>query len=337
MRTTCNLLLLAAFGVALGSVSARGSVPSVPAGAPVSMPASVSVPAIIEIPQKKEGFRWKAALRQSLWFLSTEHGFRLLQKKTRREFAGLFFGDYITSVKGLGGWGDGDSTFTNYVAHPMQGAAAGYIYIQNDPRGRQQEFGRSKEYWHSRLKAAGWAAMYSTQFELGPISEASIGNVGKKKGTMTFVDLVVTPVGGLGMMVAEDALQRFLLRRLESKTSSAKKQAVFRVLLNPTHSFAGLLRGRLPWQGQREVRQDAQRLPPGFPSFDFSAPGKGQEGWHESLGPGTRCGAGSYAREAGNSTPSFPSLGTCSPEDPGLTPMPFSLLIGPWSDEPAPG
>lgn len=44
------------------------------------------------------------------------------------------------------------------------------------------------------------------QFEFGPFSEASIGNVGLRPNTTGWVDHVVTPAGALGIMIAEDAL-----------------------------------------------------------------------------------------------------------------------------------
>ena len=126
-------------------------------------------------------FDWQNAASQSLFFLGMEHGFRLTQAKTRHELKGPFFPDWKESVAGVQGWGDGDTVFTNYIAHPMQGGVAGFIQIQNDAHGRSAEFSRSKTYWNSRLRALGWAALYSTQFELGPISEATIGNVGNEE------------------------------------------------------------------------------------------------------------------------------------------------------------
>jgi hypothetical protein len=79
------------------------SVPSAPAGVSGNAASSTSAPAIIEVTRKPAGFRWKSAHRQSLTFLAIEHGFRLFQRKTRRELAGPFFGDYKASVKNLGG------------------------------------------------------------------------------------------------------------------------------------------------------------------------------------------------------------------------------------------
>jgi hypothetical protein len=53
-----------------------------------------------------------------------------------------------------------------------------------------------------------WAYVCSTEFELGPIGEASIGNVGKRPPTMAVVDLVVTPIGGFASIVLEDYIDK---------------------------------------------------------------------------------------------------------------------------------
>ncbi len=44
----------------------------------------------------------------------------------------------------------------------------------------------------------GWSAAYSTMFEIGPMSEASLGNVGKGNARAGAVDLVITPTLGTG-------------------------------------------------------------------------------------------------------------------------------------------
>jgi hypothetical protein len=322
-----RILLLGIIWGGLGAAAGRATVPSTPVGTPGSTVAFTAAPAIIEIPPEPERSRWKAALGQSLRFLAIEHGFRLFQRKTRRELSGPFLKDYQASVKNLGGWGDGDSKFTNYVAHPMQGAAAGYIQIQNDPKGREAEFGRSKQYWQSRFKAFAWSAGYSTQFELGPISEASVGNVGMKKGTMGFVDLVVTPVGGLGMMVAEDVLERFLLRPIESRTTSPRKRAFFRVLLNPSRSFAGVLGDRLPWHRRGGEWSDAQRKSPGHSPYEFLAPADETELKKDSLWPGVWRAACPAPHELGEPAPHNSSCWLGSPHVPAPEPTPFSMLI----------
>ena len=187
----------------------------------------------------------EAAITQSLLLLAIQHGYAMTQPKTRRELKGPFFKDYFDSLSNLGGWEDGGRFFTNYIAHPLQGAASGFIQIQNDPKGIRQQFGGSKRYWTSRLKAMGWSAAMSTQFELGPISQASIGNVGKAR-KLTYVDLVVTPTVGAALIVGEDMLDRFVVRWSNTNEQPLSAHAA-RMLLNPSRSCANMLRFKKPW------------------------------------------------------------------------------------------
>jgi hypothetical protein len=206
------------------------------------------------LPQiEKEKFHWKFALIESGVFLGFQHGFRMMQEKTTRELSGPFFHDWKESVKNLRGWKDGDNFFTNYIAHPGQGAITGRIFINNSDRGKKQEFGKSKKYWESRFKAMAWSAVWSTQFELGPISEASLGNVGlrQKNGhsTMAYVDLVMTPVAGTGLLILEDAVDKYFLRNwLEKKTSNKLVIKIARSFFTPTTSIANMLHWKLPWR-----------------------------------------------------------------------------------------
>ena len=132
----------------------------------------------LETESEHTGFRWKQAIRQSLLFLAVKHGFRIAtDPNVRLNLRGSFLKDYYRSVTNIGGWTDGDPLFTNYVGHPLQGAVSSFIQIQNEPGGMKR-FGRSKGYWRSRMKAMGWAAAHSAQFELGPLSEAMLGNDG---------------------------------------------------------------------------------------------------------------------------------------------------------------
>src|SRR5262245_16990588 len=200
------------------------------------------------------GFNWKGTIQQSLIFLGVMHAFRMVTEQgTRAELKGPFFADYFGSIKGLRGWRDGDPTYVNYVGHPFQGAVSGFIQIQNDPKGRRQEFNlRSKSYWNSRLKAFGWSAAVSVQFELGPLSEASLGNVGLKPSKtsqhpMGYVDLVVTPVVGTAWLVGEDILDRYVISQIESKIGRRLVIIAVRGLFNPTRSFANLYRGKWFW------------------------------------------------------------------------------------------
>ena len=202
---------------------------------------------------KKDRFHWKPALAQSLVFLGLQHGARMFQKKTTQELGGKFFKDWMQSVKNMRGWGDGDNTFTNYFAHPLQGSLTGRIFVNNSDVAGKQEFGTSKKYWNTRLRALAWSAVWSTQFELGPLSEASIGNVGLRYKnvhcTMDHVDLVVTPVVGTAVLVGEDAIDKYVLKKwIERNSDSKVKIRILRTLFTPTMSAANLLRGKMPWK-----------------------------------------------------------------------------------------
>jgi hypothetical protein len=195
-------------------------------------------------------FHWRPAILQSLMIQSVQHSYAVvIQEKTRREFKGPWFKDWFQSVKNIHGWSDGNRFFTNYIAHPMQGGMTGFIYLQNHDRLKRQKFGESKTYWVDRLKAMAWSAAWSTQWEIGPFSQASIGNVGLKKG-MAFVDLVVTPTVGTGWMIVEEALDRYIIRHLEKRSNFAVKM-LLRAVLNPMRGVANTLRFKEPWYRDR--------------------------------------------------------------------------------------
>lgn len=206
-----------------------------------------------------QGFQWGAAFKQSLLFLGIQHGFRLATEEgSRADLKGPFFRDYWKSLTSLKGWTDGDPFLVNYIGHPMMGSVSGYIQIQNDPKGIDEKLSLKKSYWISRLKAMGWSAAYSTQFELGLVSEATLGNIGirpygKAKNPMAFVDLVVTPVVGTGWLVGEDALDQYFISRIERRLPNRTTLVLVRSFLNPTRSFANLMRGKWPWH--RDDRQ----------------------------------------------------------------------------------
>ena len=199
-----------------------------------------------------KGFRWRAAVEQTMLFLAVQHGYALTQPKTRRDLHGPFFKDYFRSVRSLHGWADGGRFFTNYVAHPMQGSLLGFVQVQNDPKGSRLRF-NAPGYWRSRAKALAWSAAWSTQFEIGPLSQASIGNVGMH-GKQTYVDVVMTPTAGLGLLLAEDALDRYVIARLERRTDNRYVRIFSRMALNPTRTAANLLRFKKPWRRDAGLR-----------------------------------------------------------------------------------
>ncbi len=195
----------------------------------------------------REGADVLGAFTDSLRLLLLEHGARIaFQGKTRRELGGNFFADYQRSVRFPGQWDDTDAWWVNYVGHPIHGAAAGYIWLDHEP-GAPTEISANPRYWTSRARAMAWSASYSLQFEVGPFSEASIGNVGMRPETTGWVDHVITPVGAFGLIVAEDALDRYLVKWVEQRINNRIWRIVFRLAANPGRALANSASGRPPW------------------------------------------------------------------------------------------
>jgi hypothetical protein len=211
-------------------------------------------PTDIELPQLSSrpgaGARptWKGALEDSFRLLMIEHAWRvMLQPKTRQGLTGPFFRDYLRSVRWPSQWHDGDPPAINYIGHPIHGAAAGRIWLDHVELDHDPPLGMTRAYWGSRARAVAWAAGYSVQFEVGVLSEASIGNVGQRSEHNGWVDHVVTPVGALALTVAEDALDRYFIEFVERTTGNRLLQLVVRVTLNPGRSLANIAQGRMPW------------------------------------------------------------------------------------------
>jgi hypothetical protein len=191
---------------------------------------------------------WAGALKDTLSLLVVENTARaLFEAETRRELGGNFFGDYVRSVRFPRHWGDSDGLAINDIGHPLNGAAAGFIWIDHDPHA-PSDFVNTKSYWISRLKATGWAAGYSLQFEVGPLlSEAAIGNVGMRPETTGWTDHILTPIGGLGMIVGQDVLDRYVVMWIEEHTRNPYIRAAARMALNPSRMLSNGVSGRVPW------------------------------------------------------------------------------------------
>ena len=198
------------------------------------------------------GVQWRSLFSQSFRLLLIEHAFRYATEPGTRHPGQPFFQGYLNSVGALHGWADGDPFYVNYVGHPMQGAASGYLWTFNDRRYRFVEFGRNSDYWKSRIRAGAFAWAYSEQMEIGPISEATIGNVQAYYPQQGFVDHVVTPAIGLGWMIAEDALDRYLVRFVERRTQSRLVRVLVRGGANPSRSLANVVSGQWPWARPRD-------------------------------------------------------------------------------------
>jgi hypothetical protein len=238
-------------------------------------------PAVTAAPKEaaKEGFHWGQALKESFTFLTIEQAyvvhddFRWVVVENGIPF-NHYWRDYKQSLSTWvhSGWSDGDPNLYGYVGHPIQGALTSYIQIQNDPRSRNLEFENSKAYWLSRLKATLWNAVYSTQWNLGPISEVTVEKYGTnarppwnqdgswpctRKPCYTGVgqvDIVMTPIGGLGWMVGEDWLDKNIARRVEGATRNQFLIDVVRCAFNPARGGANILHGQAPWSRPRDNR-----------------------------------------------------------------------------------
>jgi hypothetical protein len=187
------------------------------------------------------------AIGDSIKLLLIEHGTRLaFQEKTRRELGGPFWSDYRRSIRWPQTWEDSDSWLVNYLGHPVHGAAAGLVWLDHTGHAASR-LSLKPSYWASRGWGAAFIAGYSLQFEFGPFSEASIGNVGMRPETSGWVDHVVTPAGGLALVVAEDALDRFLVEWVERRTGNIVLRAAMRMLFAPARTLANLAENRAPW------------------------------------------------------------------------------------------
>lgn len=221
---------------------------------------------------EKEGFHWGRALTESLTFLLIEQAyvvhtdFRWVVSENGIPF-NHYWRDYKQSLSEWtqSGWDDGDPNWFGYVGHPIQGALTGFIQIQNDPKSRRLEFSRTKAYWKSRLKAALWNTVYSTQWNLGPLSEVTVEKYGTKDRApwnsngsypcntnhcytgVGQIDIVMTPLGGTGWLIGEDFLDKKVVRRVEDSTDNRFLIDTVRVALNPIRSGANMLHGEHPW------------------------------------------------------------------------------------------
>jgi hypothetical protein len=223
-------------------------------------------------PAEPQGFHWRQMLLESFTFLVIEQAYvvhddyRWVVSENGVPF-NHYWRDYKQSLSAWvhSGWSDGDPNLYGYVGHPIQGALTSYIWIQNDPKSEKLEFSNTKAYWRSRLKATIWNAVYSTQWNLGPLSEPTVEKYGTKDrppwnlngswpcttkhcySGMGQIDIVMTPLGGLGWMVGEDWLDKKVVRRVEGATNNHFLIDSARCGFNPVRAGANILHGKKPW------------------------------------------------------------------------------------------
>ena len=120
----------------------------------------------------------------------------------------------------------------------------------------------------SRLKALGWAAAWSTETEIGPLSETNFGNQGgftyvPDCGTYLFclnnpkypkpptnntgwTDFVVTPLVGMAWVLGEDTIDKYIVSPIAVHHRIIGGR-VLRSALEPSRSFAAIFAGKFPW------------------------------------------------------------------------------------------
>jgi len=198
--------------------------------------------------------QWKSLLRGELFFLATMHGYRIAtEASTREALQNGVLGGYFKALAALHGWSDGDGYYETYLGHPIQGAVAGYMWIHNDPKYRVVEFGKSRAYWMSRLRAYAWSYVEIEQFKVGLLSEATLGQISRYCCAYGFNDHVITSNGGLVWMVGEDAIDRYVVRKLEDRTHNVVLRIVARVGLNPVQGMANLMNLQYPWHRENRA------------------------------------------------------------------------------------
>ena len=243
--------------LSVGSLASVSFVDPWEEGSGYSGVARVSDPGTLELEWEapmREDYNWVGAISQTLLFTTVGHVFRVAsEEKTRRELDGPFIKDWLKSAGALfdSGWSDGGRDFTNYVIHPLSGGVYGHIYRQNHPQDRDIRIALSKEYLGHMGKTTIFSFIASLAWEIGPYSEASIGNVGLRNTPesqqMTWGDVVITPLLGVwGVMLIEDLFERFVIRKVEAKTANRWIKAAVRIPLTPTRSAANLMAIKRP-------------------------------------------------------------------------------------------
>ena len=198
--------------------------------------------------------QWKSLLRGELLFLATMHAYRIgTEAATREALQNGVWGGYFKALAALHGWSDGDGYYETYLGHPIQGAVAGYMWIHNDPKYRVVEFGQNRDYWMSRLRAYAWTYVEIEQFKVGLLSEATLGQVSRYCCAYGFNDHVITSNGGLAWMVGEDAIDRYVVRKIEDHTHNVPVRILARVGLNPVQGMANLMNLQYPWHRENRA------------------------------------------------------------------------------------
>jgi hypothetical protein len=145
------------------------------------------------------------------------HWLRLRQPKFHQPlYHSPYFKGYLDALTGYYSlplrWDDGDDFITNDIGHPIMGALFAHTFTDYDRRCTDVVFGEGR-YWSCMKRAAIYATLASANWEWNPVmSESALGHIGKFRtceggkcrGEGGWTDLVVTPLGGMGIRIAGD-------------------------------------------------------------------------------------------------------------------------------------
>jgi hypothetical protein len=173
-----------------------------------------------------------------------EHVMRLAtQDFTREQLKGKFWPEYFDSVHVPQRWGDKDHWQVNYIGHAISGGAFTRIWMEQ----REQKAKNKTEYFKSMGRALIWTTLWSIQYEIGPASEASIGNVGMNPDDVGWNDFIWTPIGGMLWTMGEDAIDKYALTWIDKHVPFMMAKAAARMILNPSRMLANIGMNRTPW------------------------------------------------------------------------------------------
>src|SRR5205814_8259951 len=107
----------------------------------------------------------------------------------------------------------------------------------------------------SRMRAVAFTTAFHFEWKFGPFGEAGVGHIGdhathyvgrQKRNDTGIVELVTTPVGGLLWTMAEDALDKSVVKKIEA---SPRRPVTLLLLsfLTPSRATANIFRWRPPW------------------------------------------------------------------------------------------
>jgi hypothetical protein len=209
-------------------------------------PPGKPAPSFPGLPRTRGNIDYAGLLADSFTMATIQHTFRIAtEARTRQALKGPFWDDYVEAISTWRGWGDDDTVRVNYFGHPAMGSFSAFIFANNDLVSRSTSFGQPG-YGRAKWRQFLFANVYSLQFELGPYSEASIGNVDQ-----ALIDHLLTPTVGIAWSTVEDVIDVKLLAKLRRNHKNwANALAPF---ITPTRSLSNIAAFKVPWYRERPI------------------------------------------------------------------------------------